>query len=285
MFQAIGISADTQNRIVVFSDLDGSLLDHDTYDWQPARPALESLRERDIPLVLVSSKTLAELEDYREQLELAHPLVAENGAAIHVPADYFPETENFMVGTTMRVQLQAAYEEVKDHGSFHCEAFFELGAAGIVRETGLTEQQALRANERLASEPILWLDSDERAVQFEQAMQARGLRCIHGGRFLHLMGDTGKGKAVRQLLDAYSRKWPGVVLTSVSLGDGPNDLGMLATTDVAVVIPGKHKHAMILATQNSILEPASPGPAGWNEAILAILADQQETLSTTSNGE
>ena len=64
--------------LIVFSDLDGSLLDHDTYDWAPARPALEALRESGIPLVLVSSKTLAELDDYRRQLDLRHPVVAEN---------------------------------------------------------------------------------------------------------------------------------------------------------------------------------------------------------------
>jgi len=68
--------------LIVFSDLDGSLLDHDTYDWRPARPALEALGERDIPLVLVSSKTLAELEEYRGQLDLPHPVVAENGAVL-----------------------------------------------------------------------------------------------------------------------------------------------------------------------------------------------------------
>ena len=270
----------------MFSDLDGSLLDHDTYDWRAAGPALEALKQRDIPLVLVSSKTLAELEFYRSQLGLRHPVVAENGAAIHVPADYFPESTMFDVEVVPRSELQSAYEAVKRANTFDCEAFYELGVPGIIRETGLTEQQAADANDRKASEPILWRDSEERAAQFEQEMHARGLRCIRGGRFMHLMGDTDKANAVRQLLAAYSRKWPGSKLNSVSLGDGPNDLGMLASTDIGVIIPGKHKHRMDLTSQNRILRPKLPGPAGWNEAILSVLNEQQADPSTANrNGE
>ena len=272
--------------MLVFSDLDGSLLDHDTYDWQPARPALDALKKRDIPLVLVSSKTLAELEDYRSQLGLRHPVVAENGAVMHIPAEYFPTPTTFLPGTVTRAQLQSAYKAIKLTNAFNCEAFYELGVAGIIRETGLTKQQAMRANDRKASEPILWLDSDERAAKFEQELNALGLHCIKGGRFLHLMGNTDKDRAVRQLLDAYSHKWPGRALLSVSLGDGPNDLGMLATTDIAVIIPGKHKHRMTLNAQNRILRPTSPGPAGWNEAMLTLLAEQLDNSPTAhSNGE
>ena len=271
--------------LIVFSDLDGSLLDHDTYDWRPARPALGALREMGVPLVLVSSKTLAELEDYRRQLDLQHPVVAENGAVTNIPADYFPDAMDFSEGGITRAELQAVYAEVKQAGSFNCEAFYELGVAGIIRETGLTEEQAIRANDRQGSEPVLWLDSDEQAGQFAKEIHARGLRCIAGGRFLHVMGNTSKEQAVQRLLDAYARKWPGTVLTSVSLGDGPNDLGMLASTDIAVIIKGKHEHRMSLESQNRVLRPPSPGPRGWNEAILAILAEQQDTRpAAQSNG-
>jgi mannosyl-3-phosphoglycerate phosphatase len=261
--------------LIVFTDLDGTLLDHDTYEWQPAMLALDTLKARDIPLVLVSSKTLAELRDYRAQLGLAHPIVAENGAATDIPDGYFPES-TFPEGTVPRAELQSVYREVKQAGGFDCEAFFELGIAGIVRETGLTEAQADRANDRLASEPILWRDTDQRAAEFEQEMLTRGLRCIRGGRFLHLMGNASKEQAVQGLMDSYRRKWPGRTLTSVSLGDGPNDLGMLATTDIAVIIPGRHEHNMTLESQNRILRPEAAGPAGWNEAILGILAEQEK---------
>lgn len=272
----------TGEQLIVFSDLDGSLLDHDTYDWQPAQAALTELKRRNIPLVLVSSKTIAELEDYRSALGLQHPVVAENGAAMLVPDDYFSKADLFIPGATPRHVLQSTYSAIKKASDLNCEAFFELGLAGIMRETGLAEKQALRADDRMASEPILWLDSEARMRQFERDVNERGLTLLKGGRFLHLTGRTSKEAAVRQLLEAYSQEWPDVKITSVSLGDGPNDLGMLAATDIAVLIPGKHKHTMSLASDNQILRPVSSGPGGWNEAMLTIIAEQQDQQRTAT---
>jgi len=43
--------------LVVFSDLNGTLLDHETYDWTPAKPALDRLARQGCPVILSSSKT------------------------------------------------------------------------------------------------------------------------------------------------------------------------------------------------------------------------------------
>ena len=48
-------------HLIIFSDLDGTLLDHDDYRWQAADPALARLRAANIPLVLNSSKTVPEI--------------------------------------------------------------------------------------------------------------------------------------------------------------------------------------------------------------------------------
>ena len=41
--------------VMVFTDLDGTLLDHDTYAFDAARPALAALTARAIPVVPVTS--------------------------------------------------------------------------------------------------------------------------------------------------------------------------------------------------------------------------------------
>ena len=47
------------SKLIVYTDLDGSLLDGTSYSYEAATPALTALREQGIPLVLVSSKTRA----------------------------------------------------------------------------------------------------------------------------------------------------------------------------------------------------------------------------------
>ncbi|MDZ7359290.1 MAG: HAD hydrolase family protein [candidate division KSB1 bacterium] len=72
-----------------FTDLDGTLLDHDTCDFSPALPALEALRAAQVPLILCSSKTHAEMKSWRERPGINHPFIAESGGALVVPKNCF----------------------------------------------------------------------------------------------------------------------------------------------------------------------------------------------------
>lgn len=83
------VSSPKDRRIVVFTDLDGTLLDHATYRFDAALPALRLLKARQIPLVVCSSKTASEIEALRNRLRLSHPFISENGGAIFVPRGYF----------------------------------------------------------------------------------------------------------------------------------------------------------------------------------------------------
>src|SRR4030067_130990 len=77
-------------KTIIFTDLDGTLLHPRTYSYDEAKPALELIRKRHIPLVLCSSKTWAEIEAYRKRLDNRHPFIVENGGGIFIPEGYFP---------------------------------------------------------------------------------------------------------------------------------------------------------------------------------------------------
>ncbi|MFK8014740.1 MAG: HAD-IIB family hydrolase [Gammaproteobacteria bacterium] len=257
---------------VVFTDLDGTLLDHDTYDWRPAESTLQQLKRREIPVVLISSKTLAELAVYRQDIGFQDPVVAENGAAIDVPPDYFTLPCDFHKTVVSRDALQREFVELRRECDVSCSAFFELGTEGIVRATGLTPAQAELANQRDASEPVLWQDTPEALTTFCDRAEQAGLRCLRGGRFVHLMGQTDKVDAMTSLLAAYRQEWSSNSVTSVALGDSPNDLGMLQAADIAVVIPAHHDVAMDLPGHANVLRPSQRGPEGWRTAMQTILS-------------
>ena len=75
----------------MFTDLDGTLLDHDTYGFEPALPALAMLAQKNIPVILNSSKTLVEILKIRSALGNCHPFIAENGSVVAVPEQTFPD--------------------------------------------------------------------------------------------------------------------------------------------------------------------------------------------------
>ena len=74
---------------LIFTDLDGSLLDHFDYSFAPAEPLLKQLEQQAIPVICTTSKTLPELLNLRKKLKNTHPFIVENGAAIYVPEGYF----------------------------------------------------------------------------------------------------------------------------------------------------------------------------------------------------
>ena len=232
---------------------------------------LDELKRCDIPVVLVSSKTLAELEKHRQSLALDGPVIAENGAVVDVPDSYFSTGVSFEAGSVDRSVLQRHYREIRDDGNYDCVSFEELGDAGVAEATGLSAREAALANKRQASEPILWNDTESRLQEFTAQAEARGLRCTRGGRFVHLMGKHDKADAMMALCEAYCENSPDSDIESVALGDGPNDLGMLHAADVAVVVPGKHGVPMPIDGHRDVRFPTESGPRGWAAAMRELL--------------
>jgi len=76
-------------KIIIFTDLDGTLLDNSSYSFEAALPALQLIKEKNIPLIICSSKTRKEIEHYRKKLYNLHPFISENGGGIFIPKGYF----------------------------------------------------------------------------------------------------------------------------------------------------------------------------------------------------
>lgn len=262
-------------RLVVFTDLDGTLLDHDSYDFSPARPALDALKQRDIPLVLASSKTRAEMEPLQRELGITHPAIVENGAGIFIPEGYFPDTATpgGIAGAVPRAMILKALEELPEEmrGCFH--GFSGWSLEEIAERTGLGPRSAGRAAQRQWSEPGLWTGDAEAMREFEAALQRHGLRLLRGGRFLQVMGRKDKAEAMQQLLARFAATWGSRPL-SVALGDAPNDAAMLEAADCGFIIPnpaGAPLPRLEGENAGKILRMAETGPAGWNRAVLGVL--------------
>lgn len=262
-------------EMLVATDLDGCLLDEATYGFEPARPALERLAARGVPLVLATSKTRSEIEALWEPLRAAAAIV-ENGGAVLVRAAGDgppPAAPAIVLGEKREVLVQALRDIARETGTA-VRSFTAMSAEEIARRTGLAEPAAVRALRREYDEPFV-LEDETRAAAVMAAAQARGLRITRGGRFWHLTGETDKGRGLRALLGLHAGSNPR--RTVVVLGDSPNDVPMLRMADRPVVLPRPDGAVdpLVSAAVPAAERAARPGPEGWNAAVLAILAGER----------
>lgn len=269
-------------RTLVFTDLDGTLLDHDDYDWGPAAPVLAVLHERAIPLVIASSKTRAEIESWRARLAIADPFISENGGALWVPAigapGPLPDAED--EGPYRRVTFGTPYAEIRtalraieSAMGVALRGFGDMDAAEIAALTGLPAAEAAHAAAREYDEPFV-IERPLSAAESERLaalVMSHGLRLTRGGRFHHLTGANDKGRAARRLIDAWETLGP---VRTIGLGDGPNDLELLSECDQAVIVarPDGSHAPELAATLRGALRTRASGSRGFAEGLGALLA-------------
>lgn len=264
-------------KIIIFTDLDGSLLHPKTYSFEEANPAIRLIKEKGIPLILCSSKTRTEMEVYQNRLDNCHPFVSENGGAIFIPKGYFESVgcgvptfcssryDSIMLGTPYQ-EIRGDLIELRQRLNARVNGFGDMSAREIAALSGLTGEEAALAKEREFGEPFIFEgEPDER---FLRAIEEKGLHWTQG-RFFHIMGDNDKGKAVKILKHLY-RKAFGEIVT-IGLGDGFNDLPMLKEVDHPVLIPKEDGSYDPRVNISNLIKATKPGPAGWNETITELL--------------
>jgi mannosyl-3-phosphoglycerate phosphatase len=267
-------------KLLVFTDLDGSLLDHDSYSWQPAISALTALDEMSFPVVFSSSKTAAEIISLREETGNQHPFISENGAVVSIPVDYFSTTEKdrkIEQGVESECfaepygKIISLLTRLRGFYNYNFCGFNEMDIEQLVTETGLEYEQACNAKQRQASEPLLWKDTGAAFKDFKSHLENEGLSVTEGGRFIHVMSDVNKGKAVNWLKRKYQDIGPNAEWVTVGVGDSFNDIQMLKVVDYPVFISNAKTRQPDLSRIKNLITPQLPGPAGWNQAILSLM--------------
>ncbi|WP_249979240.1 HAD-IIB family hydrolase [Vreelandella olivaria] len=265
-----------QPRLVV-TDLDGSLLDHHSYDFSPAAPWLARLKQLGVPVIPVTSKTRAELIPLRETLGLtATPFIAENGAVIGLPPGWcharLDRPGNAQDGIVIKHTgvdigfIRARLNIWRKRLNIHFTRMGELSTQEVMELTGLDETRAKAARQREGSEPLIWRDDEAALETFRHALEGDGLELTQGGRFWHVMGRASdKGSAVEWLIKRFT-SLRGSQPVSLGLGDGPNDITMLEAVNQAVVIKGCHD-LQVEPHNVSLYRTQATGPAGWAEGV------------------
>ena len=71
------------SKVIIFTDLDGTLLDRDTFKFDTILSYIKDLILKDVYIIPNSSKTRQEIENFNQELDENLSFVVENGAAIY----------------------------------------------------------------------------------------------------------------------------------------------------------------------------------------------------------
>lgn len=222
-------------KILVYSDLDGTLLD-DAYRFSAVKGTISRLKRLDIPIIFCSSKTRGEILFYRRILNISDPFIVENGGAIYIPTGYFHASKplgrhaegyvNVEFGIPY-AQVRQAFLRVRRLTGLKLIGFGDMNVKQLAKHSGLTLELARLAKEREYSEPFYMNDAAIDALQ--PFIAEEGLRCLQGDRYFHLTGGHDKGVAVKALSKLYTEEYSRVF--TVGIGNARSDTAMIEAVD------------------------------------------------------
>ncbi len=234
---------------LVFSDLDGTLLDEE-YSFEKSLKGINALEEHGIPLIFCTSKTKSENLYYLKRLGKQSLFIAENGSLINIPFSFCEEEELErvvrVVGKEAEIrrseegfeiilgkdyeELRKALKESSKKLGIKVKGFGDMGEEEVAKVTGLPIELARLAKEKRFNESFL-LEEKEKLEELRNDLEKKGISLVEGSRFLNIYGkNASKGKAVSLFVRIYERL-RGKKVRSYGIGDGKNDRSMLLAVD------------------------------------------------------
>jgi mannosyl-3-phosphoglycerate phosphatase len=270
---------------IIYTDLDGTLLDFETYSFERALKGLKAVKGLDIPLVFCSAKTRAEQEVYRARLEIEDPFIVEDGNAIFIKQSYFRfEFDHHGDDTGYQViELGRPYSEVRGvlsrvakEGGLTLRGYGDMSVEEVADITGLSRDEAARARSREYSETLTAEISDDSLESLERSLENYGLGLSRGARFYGVMDKScDKGRAIDILNDLFRRRYGSLV--TIGIGDSGNDIPMLESVDLPFLVqrPGNQWADVHIP---DLVRVEGIGPEGWNKAILDIIGSMERRV-------
>jgi len=245
-------------RAVVFTSVDGTLLDSETFDPGPNRAIVQRLHEAGVPVIPVSVMTLDEVEPIAAELGLRRAMVIEAGGAIARYVDGAWEVEPCGPPADALLDVVRDIEERSGADLIVYSVLPEQQARTI---SGLSGEMLLRSTRRQFSEPFLIERGD--LLDVAEAASSIGFSVRRGPRFLHLCRECDEGEAFTRLRDELRCE------VAIGIGGSPIDAEFLSRADIPIIVPrrnGEPDAELAAKVPNARIAPA-PAPAGWAAAV------------------
>lgn len=275
-------------RHLIFTALEGALIDPRTDSFAGAEEAVYELDRRKIAYILLTSRTREEIEPVRRKLEHNHPFVTENGGGIFFPDGYFSvripgvaRVARYLSVAQGRpyAEICEALDDIAEECAVGVAGFHHMSVREIAENTGMKPRNAELARAREFDEPFYFTSADDKAIaRFVETARTRGYDVRRGATFWHFSAKCDPARAVRTIAGLF-RESTRTKLRLVGIGASEQDLAWLSAVNQAIMLPGSggvpdesdHPRKAGGRTGTAVTMGEAPGPSGWNAAILNII--------------
>ena len=263
-----------KRKILIFTDLDGSLLNHNNFEFKEIKDFILNCISNGIKIIPNTSKTEEEIKVFLEQLGQNLPFVVENGAAFHNLDLVHPKIEFKNNSIIFSRSLSEILEQFKKNIPIDIQkrCFFlkDMSFIEQMKILGLNRKYLPFALNRYYSMPLVFDGSKEIINEFTSLLKKIGMKLHEGGRVYNISDDCSKGKAMTTLIEILENDLDYKTHTIV-IGDSPNDISMLKVCDQPCVIPLPNKNNLCHLKDHKIIRATQSAPLGWEEVVRASL--------------
>ena len=263
---------------VIFTDIDGTLLDARFPDINKMKKLVENAIRNDIHLILCSSKTQLEQDKIKSMIDLHEPYIVENGGATIIPKDYFKKSritpsktlqKNYIIETgAPAYRIRSLLKEIRIKHGLKFEGVSDLSPLELSSIIKLPQDYAKRMIRRKYSETIVRMDNND-INKFVNFIEKAGLKMIPGGQFFDITLGNDKGTGVKILIDIFRKEYENNVIF-FGIGDSKNDESMLSLMDLPLLVQKSNGSWENLQIDN-LEKIKGIGPDGWEIALQLII--------------
>tara|TARA_Y100000816_G_scaffold114767_1_gene80349 strand:- start:1157 stop:1960 length:804 start_codon:yes stop_codon:yes gene_type:complete len=255
-----------KKQIIIFTDLDGTLLNKDTFNFDEIESYFRKLLLEGIKIIPNTSKTEAELSDFNKQYNLNLSFIAENGSSIH-------GLNLINANLPQKISLSKPVDQINEIYNLHTP--FELKKKVIfISKLNTNEQKKIfglpltkikLAMKRKYSIPIQFNGTEVEKNQFTKIINDAGLSIQTGGRLMNICDKVNKSMALIKTLEAIRSEIKNEI-TTIGVGDNQNDLEMLNVTDYSCLVKNDNFDSSLINKDN-LIKSSEPSPQGWADVI------------------
>jgi len=255
--------------VVIFTDLDGSLLHRDTFQFDTIKDYIKSLVSKGVIIIPNSSKTEKEIENFIEELGVNLPYISENGSSIHglnLITSNFPDK---LILSRGKEELLNIFEnKVPEKLKEKCFQISKMSKKEKENILGQKDEELKDALNRKYTLPFLFKGDKNEKNRLLKILNSNSLTLQEGGRVSNLCDNINKVKSMNRVIKILKKTEDKI--KTIAVGDNFNDLEMLRNCDIpCLVFNDQFKLDQI--NINNLIFSNKPSPEGWADVIKMAL--------------